>query len=64
MDMDTVDSIIKKLYENPLGTEVDLLNLSIEQNHRLTPLLKKWYEDVINGVLSLDFIQRVERFIE
>ena len=42
---DIVNKIIKNLYEKPFDTQVNLRNLSIEQCEKLTPLLKKWYED-------------------
>lgn len=55
-DMDTVDNNIKKLYKKPLGTEVDLSNLSIEQNERLAPFMKKWFEDVIQKMAMNKYV--------
>ena len=47
--LEKVNNIVETLYEKPFGTTVDLKNLDIDECEKLSPLLKKWYEDKIKN---------------
>ena len=56
-NINIVDEIIKNLDENPFGTEVNLIDLSIENCKKLTPLFKIWYENTIKSRNTKDKIK-------
>ena len=64
---ETVNNLMKSLYENPFETDIPLIGLSLSECEKLAPLLKKWYEEKIktnelNKKIGIEFTVNGHKF--
>ena len=64
---ETVNNLMKSLYEKPFETDIPLIGLSLSECEKLAPLLKKWYEEKIktnelNKKIGIEFTVNGHKF--